>query len=81
MLTQRQLDTAIDSSKDSYTRLIRNLVSVFFTPEQLAVSSAFGNRQNPALDGDIVEACIRKEIFIALILTLTLLFACLYYNI
>ena len=63
MLTQRQLDAAIDSSKDSHTRLMRNLISVFFTPEQLATSSACGKRQNPALDGDILEACIRKKFF------------------
>ena len=60
VLTQRQLDAAVDSSKGSATRLIRNLMSVFFSPETLAVSSAYGNRGNPALDADIIQACIRR---------------------
>ena len=59
-LTQRQLDAALDSSKNSPTRLIRSLLSTFFAPDVLAVSSACGTRKHKALDGDIVQACIRK---------------------
>ena len=59
-LTQKQLDMAVDGAKNSPTRLIRNLMSVFFTPETLATSSACGTRKHKALDGDIVQACIRK---------------------
>ena len=44
------------------SRLIRNLIGVFFTPQTLAVSSACGNRVNPRLDQDIVETCICKLI-------------------
>ena len=62
LLTQRQLDAALDASKGSPTRLIRNLISVFFTPDQLAVSSAYGHRNNPGLDADIIQACIRKKV-------------------
>jgi len=58
-LTQRQLDAAIDASKDSPSRLIRNLMSIFFKPDVLAVSSARGTRKHGALDRDIVDACIR----------------------
>ena len=59
-LTQKQLDMAVDGAKNSPTRLIRNLMSVFVTPETLATSSACGTRKHKALDGDIVQACIRK---------------------
>ena len=59
-LTRRQLDAAVDGAKNSPTRLVRNLMSVFFTPEILATSSAFGTRVHRALDKDIVETCIRK---------------------
>ena len=60
-LSQRQLDVAIDNSSGSATKLIRNLMSVFFSRETLASSSALGGRQNLALDQDIVGACIRKH--------------------
>ena len=42
------------------TKLIRNLVSVFFTPSVMASSSCGGTRQFSALNKDIVAACIRK---------------------
>ena len=58
--TQQQLDAALDGSRGSATRLIRNLISVFFKPEVLAVSSAMGIRNHPALDSAIVSACIRE---------------------
>lgn len=57
-LSQRQLDEAVDSSNHSPTRLIRNLISVFFTKEVLAASSAYGGRHNGALDQDILAACL-----------------------
>ena len=59
-LSQRQLDAAVDASKDSPTRLIRNLMHVFFAPDVLAVSSACATRKHKGLDADIVQACIRK---------------------
>ena len=61
-LTQRQLDAAVNSANGSPTRLIRNLVSIFFEPDVLVVSSAMGTQKHPALDSEIVEACIRKSI-------------------
>ena len=61
-LTQRQLDAAIDGAYDTPTRLMRNLIGTFFTPEVLAVSSALGTRDNVGLDRDILDACIRKYI-------------------
>ena len=59
-LTQRQLDAAIDGANDTPTRLMRNLIGTFFTPEVLAVSSALGTRVHVGLDRDILDACIRK---------------------
>ena len=56
-LTQRQLDEAINCS--STTKLIRNLMRVFFSREVLA-SSVLGKCSNPALDKHIVSACIHK---------------------
>ena len=59
-LTQKQLDAAVGNSNNSPTRLIRSLMSTFFTPDVLASSSACGTRRHKALDSDIVQACIRK---------------------
>ena len=59
-LSQRQLDEAIDSSCNSSTRLIRNPLAVFFSNDVLAGSSAYGGSENPALDKDILAACLRK---------------------
>lgn len=59
MLSQRQLDEAVDNSNNSGTRLIRNLMSAFFPKEVLAKFSALG-RINTALDKDIVAACLSK---------------------
>ena len=61
-ISQRQLNVAIDNSSSSATKLIRNLMSVFFSRETLASSSALGGRQNLASDQNIVGACIRKHI-------------------
>ena len=40
-LTKRQLDEAMDNSSGSPTRLIRNLMRIFFSKEILAISSAY----------------------------------------
>ena len=48
----------MDASKESRTRLIRNLMSVFLAPDVITVSSACGTRKHKALDADIVQACI-----------------------
>ena len=59
-LSKRQLDEAVDTAGGSPTKLIRNLVGVFFTRDVLASSSVYGKGKNPALDGDIVSACLSK---------------------
>ena len=58
--SQRQLDAAIDGAGASPTKLMRNLLSIFFAPHILAVSSARGTKNNSALDQDILDSCIRK---------------------
>lgn len=58
-LTRKQLDMTVANSS-SATKLIRNLMMVFFEPQVLAASSALGTRKNKALDKDKVDACIRK---------------------
>jgi len=62
-LTQWQLDEALDQSGNVPTKLVRNLMNVFFQPDVLASSSAYGTRKHPALDRDIVSACIREYIY------------------
>uniref|UniRef100_A0A1X7VJT0 BEN domain-containing protein n=1 Tax=Amphimedon queenslandica TaxID=400682 RepID=A0A1X7VJT0_AMPQE len=59
LLAQRQLDEAISSSGLSPTKLMRNLISIFFTQSVLATSSCCGSRLNQALDEDVVAACIK----------------------
>ena len=66
ILTQKQLDEAEGESGGSPTRLIRNLMSVFFTREELARSSCYGSRANAALDKDIVSACISKYLLLSM---------------
>lgn len=62
VLTKKQLEAA-DSCGSSPTRLIRNLMATFFSPEVLAQSTACGSRGGRlALDRDILDACIRKLI-------------------
>jgi len=58
-LTQRQLDEVVDSSGDVPTRLMRNLLATFFTPDILSKSSALGKGKHPALEPDILGACIK----------------------
>jgi len=62
-LTQRQLDQALDQSGNVHTKLVRNLMNVFFQPDVLASSSVYGTRKHPALDRDIVSACIHEYIY------------------
>ena len=61
-ITKCQLDEAISSSRSSPTKLIRNLLSVFFSNATLASSSALGTGKNPALDQNILSAIIGKSI-------------------
>ena len=46
---------------NSPTRLIRDLMSSFFTREVLASSSAMGGRTNKALDNDVIAACLSNR--------------------
>lgn len=62
-LSRRQLDEALDNSSGSSTKLIRNLMSVFFSKDVVAASSALGGRKNQALHQDIIGACLRKSIY------------------
>ena len=73
VLSQRQIDEAIDNSNNSPTRLIRHLISAFFTKEVLATSSALGGRKNNALDKDIVAACLSE------LINVCLTWPCLFY--
>ena len=50
-LTKQQLDAAMDGSKNSPTRLMRNLLIVCFPS-----GSALGSHQKNALDNDVLEA-------------------------
>lgn len=60
-LSKRQLEEAVDQSCNSATRLIRNLLMVFFSPSVLASSSCLGTRKYPALNKDITGACFRES--------------------
>ena len=51
-----------ERANESPTRLSHNLMSVFFSREELARFSCYGSRQNPALDKDILLACISELI-------------------
>lgn len=69
-LTKRQLDEAVDQSCNSATRLMRNLLVVYFTPSVLASSSCGGTRRYPALNRDIIGACFSKLIVTLVELTI-----------
>ena len=56
-ISQRQLDEAEAQSCQLPTRLLRNLLMVFFTPSVMGGSSCFGTRKFPALNQDIIGAC------------------------
>lgn len=60
-IVKRQLDEAIARSCDIPTRLLRNLLMVFFTPTVLGQSSCFGTRKFSALNADIIGAIFRKR--------------------
>ena len=62
-ITKKQLDQVTLESGESATKMIRNLLTVYFTPTVLAKSSCMGKRENGALDSDIVDACISKRNF------------------
>lgn len=62
-LSQPQLDAAVENG-GTPTKLMRNLLNVFFSMETLAESSAYGSRGRPALDPDILTGCIGKLIHI-----------------
>lgn len=62
LILQKQLDAALAEAGPSPTKLIRNLTGAFFKPEVLSMSTAMGTRVRPALDKDIVSACIRKSV-------------------
>ena len=49
----------VDSSGDVSTRLMRNVLATF-TPDILSKSSELGKGKHPALDPDILGACISK---------------------
>ena len=59
-LSKHQLGEAIDQNNNSPTKLTRNLLTVFFTPSVLALSSCGGTRKFPCLNRDVIAACIRK---------------------
>ncbi len=60
MLTKKQLEAA-DSCGNSPTKLMRNLMATFVSPEVLAQSTACGSRGGKlVLDKDVLDACIRK---------------------
>ena len=61
-ISKRQLDEAVDQSCKSPTRLIRNLLTVFFTPSIMAQSSCFGTRKYSKLNSDIIGACFSESI-------------------
>ena len=56
------LHEAVATSRNSGTRLIRQLINVFFSKSTLATSSAYGGRLHKALDKNILSACISKLI-------------------
>ncbi len=59
-LSQPQLDAAV-SNGNNPTKLMRTLLSCFFTPAVLAESTAYGSRSaRPQLDSQILNACISK---------------------
>ena len=62
LITQLQLDEVIDCSGASPTKMIRNLLMVYFPPQTLAKSSCFGGRKFPALDKQIIGACLSESL-------------------
>ena len=56
-LTQRQLDEAVFQGCNSPTRILRNMLMVFFIPSVMGGASCLGTRKFPALNPDIIGAC------------------------
>lgn len=56
LITRKQMDVAVVDAGQSQTQLIRNLMGAFFTADVLSM------RARPALDSDILSACIRKSV-------------------
>ena len=61
-LTLRQLDKCNAQRGGSGTKVLRNLLMVFFTPAVLGASSCFGGRKYPSLNQDIVGACLISKL-------------------
>ncbi len=61
LISKRQPDEVLDSSANSRTRLLRNLLQVFFSKEVLA---AIGERRHKALVQDILTTCLSKPLYI-----------------
>ena len=60
-MDKRSLDDAVDSSRRSPTRLIRNLIAALFPTDVLAKSNACGGgTKHQALDKDVTAACTSK---------------------
>lgn len=61
--TKLQLDEAM-ASASTPTKLARNLLTIFYTPEELAGATACGRRgKYKAIDKSILSAIIRKFLF------------------
>lgn len=59
-ITQRQLDECVSQSCGFPTRLLRNLLMVYFTPAVLGSSSCLGTRNFTALNPEVTGACFSK---------------------
>jgi hypothetical protein len=70
-IASKQLDI-IKSNSNSATKLLRNLLVAFFTPQTLASSSVLGSRKTQPLDKCILNACFRKCIGIVCYLLIQL---------
>jgi len=62
--TQQDIDDCVYSSRDSPTRLMRNLLTIFFPRRILAALSVYGSRSNRALDKSTSHACLRKSWYV-----------------
>ena len=60
--TKLQLENAVTSATNP-TKLIRNLLGIFFSKDELAESTALGTRgSRKALDQTVLPACMRKSL-------------------
>ena len=58
MVTQMQLDLV--TAQSTPTRMIRKLMSVFYSEDRLGTSNSKDGEANDALDSDLVAASISK---------------------